>query len=160
MTLQLIERGCPNCYGPVTDDRLSEGLPCESCLPEPERKVCTALRKLKTLKALKPYCEADSKLERFIRFFKKGVGAEPWSLQRVWAKRVFLGESFAVVAPTGVGKTTFGLVMGLFLKPKVLMIFPTRLLAQQAEEKLNELQRRLGTDRKVLLYKSTQGVRK
>jgi len=162
MALELIERGCPNCAGPVTDERLSLGLPCERCLPQPveEKALCKTLKKEKKLKNLKPFCEAEEKLKKFVKLFKKGVGAEPWSLQKVWAKRVFLGESFAVVAPTGVGKTTFGLLTGLFLKPKVLMIFPTRLLAQQAEEKLRELQRKLGTQKKVLLYKSTQGVKR
>ena len=161
MALQLIERGCPNCGGVISSDRLEKGLPCSKCLPkhEEDKKVCEELRELKKLKNLKPFCDTDKKLGDFIKFFEKAVGAKPWSLQRVWAKRVFMNQSFAIVAPTGVGKTTFGLVMGLFLKPRILMIFPTRLLAQQAGDRLQELSEKLGIKKKILVYKSNKKVR-
>ncbi len=159
MALQLVERGCPNCGGAISSDRLEKGLPCYRCLPEPDGEVCSLLEREGRLKLLKPFCETDEKLEEFSEFFERGVGAKPWSLQRVWAKRVFMNHSFAIVAPTGVGKTTFGLVMALFLEPKVLMIFPTRLLAQQAGERLQEIQNKVGTNKKILVYRSTKKVR-
>ena len=159
MTLLIVERGCPNCGEAVSDERLAKGLPCYRCLPEPWLEVCDALRSRRRLKKLAPFCEADRKLSLFERFFEQAVGARPWSLQRLWSKRIFLGESFAIVAPTGVGKTTFGLVTALFLEPKVLLIFPTRLLARQAEERLRELIGRLGLRREVLLYESKKKVR-
>ncbi|AAC07187.1 reverse gyrase [Aquifex aeolicus VF5] len=160
MALELIERGCPNCGGVISSDRLEKGLPCSKCLPKPtEEKVCDALEELKTLKYLKPFCDTDKSLERFINFFEKAVGAKPWSLQRVWAKRVFMNQSFAIVAPTGVGKTTFGLVMSLFLKGRVLAIFPTRLLAQQAGDRLSELAQKVGVNKKILIYQSKKNIR-
>jgi len=58
-----------------------------------------------------------------------------------------------------VGKTTFGLLTALFLDPKALLIFPTRLLARQAEERLRELIGRLGLGKEVLLYEPRKKVR-
>jgi len=159
MTLLIVERGCPNCGEAVSEERLSRGLPCYRCLPEPWQEICDALLSRRRLKNLAPFCEADRRLSLFERFFEQAVGARPWSLQRLWAKRVFLGESFAVVAPTGVGKTTFGLLTALFLDPKALLIFPTRLLARQAEERLRELIGRLGLGKEVLLYEPRKKVR-
>ncbi|EDP75277.1 reverse gyrase [Hydrogenivirga sp. 128-5-R1-1] len=159
MSLLIVERGCPNCGGAISDERLGRGLPCYRCLPEPSDDVCGALGSLHRLKALLPFCETERRLSEFEKFFEKAVGARPWSLQRLWAKRVFMGHSFAVVAPTGVGKTTFGLVSALFLKPKVLLIFPTRILASQAGNRLKELSEKLGVDKNVLVYESRKKVR-
>ncbi len=159
MSLLIIERGCPNCGGAISDERLSKGLPCSKCLPEPEEEVCNRLRELGRLRELEQYCETDGKLTEFEGFFDKAVGAKPWSLQRLWAKRVLRGHSFAVVAPTGVGKTTFGLVASAFLPPKALLIFPTRVLANQAGERIREILNRAGVERKVLVYESKKKVK-
>ncbi|NPA41304.1 MAG: reverse gyrase [Aquificae bacterium] len=159
MSLLIIERGCPNCGGAISDDRLSKGLPCSKCLPRPQGEVCTALEVQDKLLRLEPFCKAQNSLQTFEEFFKKAVGAPPWSLQKLWAKRVLMGQSFAVVAPTGVGKTTFGFVTALFLEPKALLIFPTRILAQQAGERLKELARRTGTEKRILVYESKKKVR-
>ncbi len=70
----------------------------------------------------------------FSEFFKKSVG-ELRSVQKFWAKRVFFGESFTAVATTGVGKTSFGLMMALFMalkKRRSYVLFPTTLLLNQA----------------------------
>ncbi|RLJ71184.1 reverse gyrase [Hydrogenivirga caldilitoris] len=159
MSLLIIERGCPNCGGAISDERLSKGLPCSKCLPKPEEEVCEALEKLNKLRELKPYCETDRRLGEFESFFERAVGARPWSLQRLWAKRVLRKESFAIVAPTGVGKTTFGFVTSLFLEPKALLIFPTKLLANQAGERLRELSQRLGLEKRILVYESKKKVK-
>jgi reverse gyrase len=62
------------------------------------------------------------KLKRKLNFLKKVfknlLNTFPSSLQIGWAKRFFLGESFAIVAPTGTGKTTFGLISSLFTPKK------------------------------------------
>jgi len=99
MSLLIIERGCPNCGGAISDERLSKGLPCSKCLPNPEENVCDTLESLKRLNLLKLYCETSRNLTDFEVFFEKAVGARPWSLQKLWAKRVLMGQSFAVVAP-------------------------------------------------------------
>lgn len=159
MSLLIIERGCPNCGGAISGERLSKGLPCSKCLPKPEKKVCESLERLGKLQELRPYCETDKRLEEFESFFEKAIGARPWSLQRLWAKRVLRRESFAVVAPTGVGKTTFGFVTSLFLEPKALLIFPTRILANQAGERLRELAERVGVEKKILVYESKKKIK-
>ncbi len=159
MSLLIVERGCPNCGRAISDERLSRGLPCAKCLPEPGGNVCLILERSENLKELKPYCETDARLRDFENFFERAVGARPWSLQRLWAKRVLMKQSFAVVAPTGVGKTTFGFVTSLFLNPKALLIFPTRILANQAGERLKELSERVGLERDILVYESKKRIK-
>ena len=85
-----------------------------------------------------PMCRfpKDFVVEEFFEFFKKIVG-EPRSIQRFWAKRIFRGESFAMVAPTGIGKTTFGSAVALFLAlrgKRSYVILPTTLLVKQVVE--------------------------
>jgi len=73
--------------------------------------------------------------------FKRGLSASPWALQKTWAKRVLVGSSFALLAPTGVGKTSFGLSMVSFLAKKgkkSYVILPTKLLVEQTVRKLKD----------------------
>ncbi len=80
----------------------------------------------------------DKVVEEFFDFFRKIIG-EPRSIQRFWAKRILRGESFAAVAPTGIGKTSFGSAVALFLalrKKRSYIILPTTLLVKQVAEDL------------------------
>ncbi len=80
----------------------------------------------------------DKIVEEFLEFFRRIVG-EPRSIQRFWAKRILRGESFAAVAPTGIGKTTFGSAVALFLAlrgKRSYIILPTTLLVKQVTEDL------------------------
>ncbi len=147
-SLFLIYSGCPNCGGPITDRRSILGLPCERCLSE-DGGVCENLKKSGFLREI---CEIEENLREFSEVFEKCVGFEPWSLQRTWAKRYLMKRSFAIVAPTGVGKTTFGLVASILAK-KSLLIFPTRVLSEQAYERIRHFLEKLGIERKVLVYK-------
>ncbi|WP_457549784.1 reverse gyrase, partial [Archaeoglobus sp.] len=82
----------------------------------------------------------DFIVEEFFKFFKKIVG-EPRAIQKFWAKRILRGESFAAVAPTGIGKTTFGSAIALFLAlkgKKCYIILPTTLLVKQVVENLEK----------------------
>ncbi len=82
----------------------------------------------------------DTVVEEFFKFFEIIVG-EPRSIQRFWAKRILRGESFAAVAPTGIGKTTFGSAISLFLAlkgKKCYIILPTTLLVKQVVETLKK----------------------
>jgi len=75
-------------------------------------------------------------------FFKGATGNPPWPLQRTWAARVVQKRSFAMLAPTGIGKTTFGLVTAAWLAQKGKkshLVFPTRLLVEQAAARLSAL---------------------
>lgn len=90
----------------------------------------------------KPLCQhrSDTVLEQFLDFFRKVVG-KPREIQVMWARRVFNGESFSAIAPTGVGKTTFGIVMSLFLareSRRCYVLLPTTLLVTQVVERLKE----------------------
>ncbi|PMP66420.1 MAG: reverse gyrase [Thermodesulfobacterium geofontis] len=138
-----IENGCPNCRGRISDERLSKGLPCENCLPEENvisskiSNVCEILHAKNSLRDLKVFCEVEKKVGYFKKIFNQILDISPSSLQIGWAKRFFLGESFAIVAPTGTGKTTFGLITSLLTPRKALIIVPTKVLVKQTEEKLN-----------------------
>ena len=147
-----VARGCPNCGGEIGDERLARGLPCEKCLPETE-EPCPSLREKDNLRRLKPFCEASLELDRFRKIFEKALGHPPSRLQETWAKRVFLGESFAIVAPTGSGKTTFGLLTLLLTPGRNLVLVPTRLLCDQIAEKLETLSEKAGLARKILAYR-------
>lgn len=58
----------------------------------------------------------------------------------MWATRFFLNNSFALIAPTGIGKTTFGLVLTKYIWKNnlgvVYLIFPTNILIKQTKERL------------------------
>ncbi len=80
----------------------------------------------------------DKFVEEFFEFFRKVLG-EPRSIQRFWARRILRGESFAAVAPTGIGKTSFGCVVALFFALKgrrSYIILPTTLLVKQVADDL------------------------
>ncbi len=78
----------------------------------------------------------EESLERWKAHFKNVIGFFPWSLQEMWAKRAFLNRSFTIIAPTGVGKTTFGISIATFLNEKSYIILPTKLLVRQVSQKL------------------------
>ncbi|WP_448587528.1 reverse gyrase, partial [Thermocrinis sp.] len=134
MIKSLFKNLCPNCGGDISSERLSKALPCERCLPE-EKDVCQGLKE----GVLKSLCDVEGELLQWEEEFRRGLSVNPWALQRAWAKRVLLGHSFALLAPTGVGKTSFGLSMVSFLAKKgkkSYVILPTKLLVEQTVRKL------------------------
>jgi len=81
----------------------------------------------------------------FVNFFEKAIGT-PRAIQKFWARRILNGESFAAVAPTGIGKTSFGAIMSLFLatkKRRSYIILPTTLLVKQVVENIQNYASRL-----------------
>ncbi len=118
---------------------------CPQCgenlsLKEVEESIC--------YKKKVPLCrfKVDYKVDEFLKFFKEVVGS-PTSLQKMWAKRVLSNESFAAVAPTGVGKTTFGIAMSIFLakqKKRCYLLFPTSLLAEQSCKRVIDVCKKAG----------------
>ena len=128
---------CPNCGGDIVAERLAAGLPCDRCLPRADHgEPCEVLVERGTLAAYARVCRLRAEAARFREFFARVVGSPPWSLQLAWAKRVFLGRSFAILAPTGVGKTTFGLAMAAYLPTRAYIIVPTRLLVGELSRRL------------------------
>jgi len=165
--------GCIVCGGPIGDDRLLEGLPCRRCLPNPEElslednrgrleaiyRLILKNRRTKDiessrLKEFKKYVLVEEKTEEFKEIFKKAVGNNPWSVQLTWAKRVFLNDSFSIVAPTGIGKTVFGIIMSIYKTyyedkegtNKAYIVVPTTPLVKQVHQKAIEFLENLGLD--------------
>ena len=152
MKIAEFHRMCPNCGKLISDERLKEGLPCERCLTEEieykERvEICKALERENHLKRFVEICRLDSFVKEYTEFFREKTGFSPWSLQLMWTKRVALKKSFTMIAPTGVGKTTWGLVTSAYISGKVYIIVPTKLLVLQTVEKLKKL-----TDKKIVAY--------
>lgn len=81
-------------------------------------------------------------LSRFSEFFTTVTGGKTlWSVQKMWVKRVLAGESFALIAPTGVGKSTLLQVYSLYVASRgkpVLYVVPTKYLAEQTLRVLRE----------------------
>jgi len=165
----IYSNGCPNCSGPASSDRLSRGLPCERCLPRPpeglegleyHEAVELIGRKLSENGTMKGYSyiyNSVKTLKLFEEFFAKATGSRLWSAQRTWAKRLLQDESLAIVAPTGVGKTTLLSVYALYRAEegaKVYYLLPTENLARQVAAKLEKLASRAGLDVRVVAYYS------
>lgn len=109
---------------------------------------CQALGEAGNLSGLAEACGLQEEATRFAEFFQGVVSASPWSLQLAWAKRVFLRHSFAILPPTGVGKTTFGLVMAAYLTWPSYIVVPTRLLVEELSRRLS----RFAPGKRVLGY--------
>ncbi len=128
---------CPNCMGDISSERLYKGLVCEKCLPEevPREELCDFIGYGQFTKI----CELWEKHKEFKNFFKKIIKNDLWSIQETWSIRFFMNISYALLAPTGIGKTTFGLVLSKYLiekDGKVYLIFPTQMLVNQAYDRL------------------------
>ncbi len=129
---------CPNCGGDITSDRLYKGLVCENCLPEevPREDLCDFVG----YGQFKNICQLWETLKDFNNYFESIIKNRLWSVQETWAVRFFLGISHALLAPTGIGKTTFGLILSKYLIEKkngyVYLIFPTQILVNQAYDRL------------------------
>ncbi len=122
---------CPNCGGPIEEERLRAGQACARCQPEPGGPLRPG--------RLADFAQARAALADWVEFFRAKTGVAPSPLQRSWAARVVTGRSFALLAPTGVGKTTFGLATAAWLAGRGRrshLVFPTRLLVVQAAERL------------------------
>ncbi|NOX38715.1 MAG: reverse gyrase [Calditrichaeota bacterium] len=84
---------------------------------------------------------APPTFQDFARFFQQKTGFRLNPLQQYWAKKLGLGLSFAAMAPTGVGKTLFGLAYSAFLARRgkfAYVLVPTVQLLRQCEQRLRE----------------------
>ncbi|MEM1610555.1 MAG: reverse gyrase [Sulfolobales archaeon] len=152
---------CPNCGLSSPTNRLAAGIPCERCIDasyirrlpitssieELHRWVYSVLKEKGRLEkrsviSYESLIKVEDSVDKFSELFRKCIGRDPWSLQKMWAKRVITGSSFALIAPTGVGKTTFGIIMAIFLALernwRSVIIVPTIPLADQLYKRANE----------------------
>ncbi|RLI39309.1 reverse gyrase, partial [Candidatus Bathyarchaeota archaeon] len=173
MVRAIFEGACPNCGGRISDVRLLLGVPCESCLPLPDEELLgklkgldkeevmsfclSKLKELGTLRSYRELAEFHAELADFEDFFRRALGSRPWSAQRTWARRALAGKCFAIVAPTGSGKTAFGCVLALYLASKSkrsYILLPTSLLVKQVYEKLTAMAERAGLEARIVCYHS------
>ncbi len=175
MKIHAIFRGtCPNCNGENSDIRLRYGIPCSKCIPIPTRKllrkiikmnknetrkyILDLLIKFNTLKHYRNLYEIENKIDEIENLFYGATGSKLWSAQRTWLKRALKGKSFAIIAPTGMGKTVFGIILAIYfasIGKKSYILLPTSLLAHQVYLKINKFLDRLNLqDIKVVAYHS------
>ncbi len=155
---------CPNCLGRISDERLYIKNPCDSCLDEPAGadsyfELVTAVRnalKLRgTLKEWERIYELEKGVQEIEAFFKKGTGFTFWSAQRTWVKRLLKGRSFSIIAPTGMGKSTFGAFMAVWNATKgkkSYIIVPTTPLVIQTVKKIQAIAERAGVEVNLAYY--------
>ncbi len=164
---------CPNCGGTASDYRLIYKAPCEKCLPDNIfKKIVSSVDRSDYYQLMKAYAENVVKLKhlreiisledevrKLEAFFSDATGGYRfWSAQRTWARRVLKGKSFSIIAPTGMGKTMFGLVTALYFyqrgRGKVYLVFPTTPLLNQAYEKMLKLSERAGLKPRIIVFHS------
>ncbi|MEM4788673.1 MAG: reverse gyrase [Ignisphaera sp.] len=148
-------RLCPNCGGPIEDSRLIFKNACSRCMGGDSileiRDIVELSHYLKELNpdgTLKKIIDIRAFINGFREFFARCVGNNPWNLQISWIIRIVQNQSFALIAPTGVGKTTFGLIVALYLAykygKKSYIIVPTTVLVRLYEKKIREFMERAG----------------
>jgi len=153
-------RSCPNCGRSVSEARLNLGLPCERCIPRAFESsvsledIYKALLENGTLNMFKEVYVLEEEARNLAQFFEKTLGYPPWGAQRTWIKRFVRGDSFTIIAPTGVGKTTFGIIVALYLAcvrgEKSYVVVPTTTLVIQAEEKAKSLSLNVGCTPRII----------
>lgn len=159
MVHSIYKRGCIACGGEITDDRLVALGVCQSCYDGNEKDVQKVFNSLLVSKErIKELVFTKRELEKWTEIFRNCVGSTPWNTQVTWMKRVILGRSFSLVAPTGVGKTTFGITTALTMATKgkkSIIILPTTNLVSQVYEKFKEFSKKLGIEPRVIVYSSS-----
>ncbi|MEM2001479.1 MAG: reverse gyrase [Candidatus Methanomethylicaceae archaeon] len=153
---------CLNCRGAISDERLLKFGICENCLERVDdlrswKHVLKTLERRGNLRFADDIFNFYKAFGDLSKFFRKAVGHRMWSLQEVWAKRVLLKRSFSIVAPTGVGKTVFGIVLALHFATngrRSYIVVPTTLLVQQISEKIDAYSERLGIRPRKICYHS------
>ncbi|MEM0481057.1 MAG: reverse gyrase [Candidatus Aenigmatarchaeota archaeon] len=172
MIKAVYKQSCINCEGEIEAERLYYGLPCKKCLPNIDlnfieklkrkrknwyKEIYKLLRKNFSIKNYTFYYKILSKTSQFEKFFKKAVNSKPWNAQLMWFKRAIQKKSFAILAPTGTGKTTFLIILSLFLareKSKIYFILPTSLLANQVYQKFLNFKEKLNLNVRIACYNS------
>lgn len=167
----MIFRGfCPNCGGDIDSERLAKGLPCRKCLPNLDlfsaslrgyERVAWVKERLLDNDSLRGYWSIARQFEElrdFEEFFTRLTSFRLWNIQRSWAKRLLNKENFALIAPTGVGKSTLLMTYALYRASKelskVIFMVPTVELVKQTYSKLVVLNNKLCSE--VLIISTTE----
>ncbi len=151
MELKIVYKNlCPNCGNSITSERLEKGLPCNVCLPNENEKLKSGPMLMVE--------ERNKMVEEIERLFERAIKAKMWALQRFWVKRFLENESFALIAPTGSGKTTMQIILCLyaakFLRKRCLVILPTSLLVSEVSERMKKFAEELNLNVVIASYHS------
>ncbi|BCS90736.1 MAG: reverse gyrase [Candidatus Micrarchaeota archaeon] len=154
---------CPNCGRDIEAERMIKGLPCKECLPDSYIKD----KKIISLEEVIRYLEAANRLNgmRYIKdlmdkraemekLFKEILSSKPTGIQRLWINKLLTDQSFTLNAPTGSGKTTFGIISSLFMllnKKRTLFIVATKLLAKQIYDRLLDYSSKISKDPRIYI---------
>lgn len=158
VTHSVYKRGCISCGREITDDRLVEVGVCDKCYSSSSEDILKIFESLTgKSKNLRDLITLKREVDEWVDKFKAVIGTLPWNTQITWMKRVILGRSFSLVAPTGVGKTTFGIFSSLMMAlrgKKSIVILPTTNLVNQVYEKIVSFSKKLGMSIRVIRYSS------
>ncbi|MCD6422096.1 reverse gyrase, partial [bacterium] len=135
---------CPNCGGDISSSQLIKVGVCKKCWQKEEKNFFTLLSSLEQaqkLQGLKEYYLLEKETKRFNWFFSQEVGNPLGKIKRFWAQKVLQGDSLALIAPVGAGKTTFALlIIRYLLKRKKIkrayVVVPTKALVRQTQRRL------------------------
>ncbi|PVU70974.1 reverse gyrase [Candidatus Nanobsidianus stetteri] len=165
-----IKNLCFNCNNTISSYRLSHGLPCENDLDDNEILELLNIKdentfrellykKLSEKGKLKDYSNIYNlykEVNKFSEFFKKALNSNPWKVQIMWFERLYKNNSFSMIAPTGVGKSTFIIISSIYFSSeynkKILIILPTRLLVKQFNDLFDKFVSSLNLNIKVISY--------
>ncbi|MEN2998623.1 MAG: reverse gyrase [Brevinematia bacterium] len=153
----IYKRGCISCGGEITDERLATLGVCSKCYPKTTTNLEDILPELHSRQKISELVAIRNEVREWVELFSKILGTTPWNTQVTWAKRAILGRSFSLIAPTGVGKTTFGLVTAINFAikgKKSIIILPTTNLVIQTFEKLKKFSKLAGKKITILMYSS------
>ena len=153
----IYESLCPGCNGDVKSSDLESFGICSSCL--------SRIRNRYVLSAYTLHESNTYEIEKFKEFFRQATnGLTPWGPQITWIKRLINNENTALIAPTGMGKTTLLLTYALYMnseyRKRILILSPTRSLAKQIYNKLLEYSERLTSKPEILIYDSSMTRKK
>ena len=165
-----IKNLCFNCNNIISSYRLSHSLPCENDLDDNEILELLNIKdentfrellykKLSEKGKLKDYLNIYNlykEVNKFSEFFKKALSSNPWRVQTMWFERLYKNNSFSMIAPTGVGKSTFIIVSSIYFSSeynkKILIILPTRLLVKQFNDLFDKFISSLNPNIKFIAY--------
>ncbi|MCS7122980.1 MAG: DEAD/DEAH box helicase, partial [Candidatus Aenigmarchaeota archaeon] len=129
---------CINCNGEISDEELIKYGKCKNC-----RDKETYFEKIK------------KEIESFEEFFYKILEVKPIKIQKNWISKFVKKKSFALIAPTGCGKTTFGIVASLYFAitgKRSYIILPTSILVKHVYEKIINIVSKKNLEVKVACY--------
>jgi len=153
---------CPNCGSSISAERLYKGSVCNSCLEKDDqfdniKELVDELYNFGKINKLKDIMDILKEYESFRSLFSNIIGFPPFGPQKSWIIRVLRKESFAIIAPPGLGKTTFGIISSIYFSRKngkSILIFPTRSLVKQAVDRISEFTKKVEIETKLLYYHS------